>query len=155
MRTSTWLSMSVVVASLAATLLGQSSPLQLYPGDGPMPRVSCGTSSAWDMAGRVRTDALPGGLRDGEPFTFDQDPPILFADYTGPIAFHNFSVVGDYDTVQFDRFTRDAPNGKVESWTRVRSRSVNGQIISVFEPSWPNGEWEAALSYRRIGFDRP
>src|SRR5215813_5643309 len=101
MRTSTWVSVSVVVAGLAATLIGQSAQLQLYPGDGPMPPVACGTSSTWELAGRARTNALPGGLANGEPFTFDQDPPILFPDYTGPIALHNFSVVGDYDTVQF------------------------------------------------------
>jgi len=82
----------------------------------------------------VQADALFGGLADGEPLNFDQNPPLLYPDYHGAIAFDNFSIVGDFPTVQFFRPDHDLTDGRPETWTRVNSRVVNGQVISVFFP---------------------
>jgi hypothetical protein len=98
---------AVLVVGLAATVVGQTpAPGTLPPGDRPFPPVQCGTSAPWEINGRIRPQALPGGLADGEPFTFEQDPPLLFADYTGPVTLHNFSVIGDFATMRFRRATR-------------------------------------------------
>src|SRR4029453_12925141 len=90
------------------------------------PPLLCGTEVERDP----RTQAIaPNGLADGEPLFFDQDPPLIRPDYTGPITLKQFNVVGDYATVQFLRYDRDLPDGVLETWHRVTSRSVAGQII--------------------------
>ena len=148
--------LSLIVAVITGSAIGGQSltvPLTLR-GEIASPQQVCGTSASWELNGRLRADSLPGGLADGEPFTFDQDPPLLFAD-GGSLAFHNFSVVGDYASVQFLRITRDAPNGIAETWNRVSSRTIGGQIVSVFEPSWDAGALDALFASRRVGFDQP
>jgi hypothetical protein len=149
------LGLTLLVLACAATLSGQSAPDGLLRGDGPIPPLTCGTTRDESGGGRVRPLALPNGLADGEPFTFDQDPPLVFADYTGPITLHNFSVVGDVPSVQFFRTNTAAPDGVTETWNRKTTRSVNGQLISVFEPSWTSADLDAAFGYRRVGYDRP
>src|SRR5438105_1808671 len=124
-----------VLILFAAIVIGQSPGQGVYRGDGEFPQPQCATSPQWELNGRLRSASLPGGLPDGEPFTFEQDPPILFPDSDGALTFRNLSVVGDFPTVQFLRVTRDAPSGKPETWPRVRTRAVNGQLISVFEPT--------------------
>lgn len=57
------------------------------------PPLPCGTEVDRDP----RTQAIaPNGLADGEPLFFDQDPPVIRPDYTGPITLRHFNVVGDY-----------------------------------------------------------
>ena len=147
--------MAALVLLVGAVLGGQSPPPQTLRGDMSAPRPFCGTAERWELNGRVRADALAGGLPDGEPFTFDQDPPLVSGGYSDRITLRNFSVVGDVPTVQFLRFTRDAPDGAAETWNRVSSRKVDGQIVSVFEPSWDAGELDKTLASRHFGFDQP
>ena len=143
-------------ALAAATLAGQSdAPHAALRGEASVePAPRCGTTSAWELNGRLHADALPGGLADGEPFMFDQDPPLLSALSTS-LALRNFSVLGDFPSVTFLRITRDAPDGIAETWTRVSTRRVGGQIISVFEPAWSAGEIDQLFVVRRYGFDQP
>jgi hypothetical protein len=149
------LGLTLLVSVCAVTLSGQSAP-GLLDGDKPIPAPRCGTTrDETGGGGVVRPLALPNGLADGEPFTFDQDPPLLFADYTGPITLHNFSVVGDVASVQFFRTTPAAPDGITETWNRTTTRSVSGQLISVFEPSWTSADVDAGFAFRRVGYDRP
>ena len=154
-RLSVWL--AVVAAMVAAVRLIAQSPetqLPLRGGSAP-PVISCGTSSEWELSGRFRKEALAGGMPDGEPLSFDQDPPLLYADYSGPLTLNNFSVVGDFATVQFFRQDRDLTNGRPETWSRVTSRTVNGQVISVFAPKWDATEVDKAFGLNRVGFDYP
>ncbi|HEY7286407.1 MAG TPA: hypothetical protein VH497_13240 [Vicinamibacterales bacterium] len=146
----------VVVSAFAglASLGAQSAPVPLR-GDVPTPQLRCGTSADRDVGGRSGPYALPNGLADGESFTFDQDPPLIAADYTGAITLRRFSVVGDFPTIEFRREDPDVLEGRSETWTRLTSRAVNGQLVSVFEPSWDAAELARSLTRRRIGFDIP
>jgi len=147
---------ALVLVSAAASLVGQSAPPALLRGDSrPAPAPVCGTTSYWELNGRLHADALPNGLADGEPFMFDQDPPLLFAGSPGPLAFRNFSVIGDFPSVTFLRDARDAPDGVSETWDRVSTRKVGGQIVSVFEPAWTAADIDQIFSARRYGFDQP
>src|SRR5437870_4672085 len=146
-----------VTILIAGTLLsGQTSPIiALRPDSAPPPTPSCGTAARWELNGRVRADALPNGLADGEPLTFDQDPPLLLAGSSSTLTFRNFSVVGDYPSVTFLRTARDAPDGVGEKWDRVSTRKVSGQIVSVFEPTWTATDIDQVFAARRYGFDQP
>ena len=146
-----------VTILIAGTLLsGQTSPIiALRPDSAPPPTPSCGTAARWELNGRVRADALPNGLADGEPLTFDQDPPLLLAGSSSTLTFRNFSVVGDYPSVTFLRTARDAPDGVGEKWDRVSTRKVSGQIVSVFEPTWRATDIDQVFAARRYGFDQP
>ena len=156
MRRSTFICLFVFVTGLGAVMLAQDTARGgMLPGDGAIPQPICATTSQWELNGRYRSESLPGGLPDGEPFLFDQDPPIMFADYDGPLTLHNFSVVGDYASVDFVRYSIEFPNGRTETWQRQTSRSVDGQLVSVFEPTWNSRDLDAAFTYRRFGFDRP
>src|SRR5580765_8873427 len=116
------------------------------------PPLLCGTEVERDP----RTQAIaPDGLADGEPLFFDQDPPVIRPDYTGPITLRHFNVVGDYATVQFLRYDRDLPAGVLETWPRVTSRSVSGQIISIFELTWTSAHLGKAFGSYRVGHDQP
>jgi hypothetical protein len=94
-------------------------------------------------------------MPDGEPLGFDQDPPLVFPDLTDSITLRNFEVVGDYATVQFSRFDPDSSDGQLESWDRLTSRSVDGRVISIFEPQWSATQLSQVLSHATFGFDSP
>jgi len=143
----TWL-----VVACAAVLSTAQSPRVALPGNRVERPLPCGTEVERDR----RTQAIaPNGLADGEPLFFDQDPPVIRPDYTGPITLKRFNVVGDYATVQFLRYDRDLPDGVLETWPRVTSRSVSGQIISIFEPTWTSAQFGKALGTYRVGHDQP
>lgn len=153
-RLAAWVGVVAVTTGLAS-LVAQPAAPALLRGQVQSPQIRCGTSADRDVSGRFDPLALPNGLADGEPFTFDQDPPLVTADYTGTIALRRFSIVGDVATVQFIREDPDLPDGRSETWTRLSSRSVNGQLVSEFEPGWDAAELARTLTRRRIGFDEP
>lgn len=143
-------------AALAARLVAQSPDMVPLRGDiGLRQVIQCGTTPDWDVGGRFGPRALAGGLADGEPLSYDQSPPLVYPDYRGSISFDNFAVVGDFATVQFFRVDRELTNGRPETWTRVNSRVVNGQVISVFAPSWDASAIDNVFGGWRAGFDEP
>jgi len=156
-RPPAWAVAAVLPLLAAAVLAGQTAaPSLLLRADARLePVATCGTTTRWELNGRLRADALASGLADGEPFMFDQDPPLVFAGAPTPLTLRNFSVVGDFPSVTFRRVTRDAPDGVVETWTRVSTRTVGGQIVSLFEPTWTTAEIDQMFSARRYGFDQP
>ena len=156
-RPSVWAVAAVLPLLAAAVLAGQTAaPTLLLRADARLEPVQiCGTTPRWELNGRLRADALPTGLAGGEPFMFDQDPPLVFAGASSSLTLRNFSVVGDFPAVTFRRVTRDAPDGVVETWTRVSMRTVSGQIVSLFEPTWTAAEIDQMFSARRYGFDQP
>lgn len=155
-RSRSWMVAPLLIVIGAAVLAGQSAPPSALPGDTlPSPVPPCGTLGPWELNGRWRADALPNGLADGEPFMFDQDPPLLFAGSSQTLTFRNFSVVGDYPSVTFRRITREAPEGVIENWDRVSTRTVSGQIVSVYEPTWTAAEIDQGFGLRRYGYDQP
>jgi len=156
-RPPAWAVAAVLPVLAAAVLAGQTSaPSLLLHADARLePAQTCGTAPRWELNGRLRADALATGLADGEPFMFDQDPPLVFAGASTPLTLRNFSVVGDVPSVTFRRVTREAPDGVVETWARVATRTVSGQIVSLFEPAWSAAEIDQMFSARRYGFDQP
>ena len=80
--------------------------------------------------------AQGAGMRDDEPLSFLQDPPILNPDHAGPFALRDLTVLGDMETVTFERADATNPSGTVvETCHRVRTQGIAGRIASVFEPS--------------------
>jgi hypothetical protein len=142
---------AVVVLALTGVPRAQLRPQALLPGARAVD-LECGTSfeRAPDRGNRTLSAS---GIADGEALSFDQDPPLVFANQSGPISFHSFEVVGDYPTVQFRRSTGDGD--ALETWRRVTSRSVDGRVISIFEPSWTGAQLASALSASTFGVDGP
>lgn len=114
------------------------------------PEMSCGTSLERDV--RAPRPYAASHPKDGELLSFEQDPPLVPADYSGPIVFRNFEVVGDVDTLEFRR--ADAASYP-EIWRRVTTRSVGGRLVSVFEPTWSARHLDAVMSRSAFGFDGP
>lgn len=136
---------------IGAELGAQNAALPLRP-DGVDPPSVCGTDVQRHMLARFGPLAA---TPDGEPLFFDQDPPLVFANHSGPITLRNFNILGDFATVQFRRYDPNNSAGRLETWTRANSRSVAGHVISIFEPTWPASELAVSLSRSRFGIDQP
>ena len=111
--------------------------------------------------GRVRADrrALLSGLTphdrlpDGGPISFEQDPAVLTPDYRGTIRFRNLLVAGDVATLRFKLGEPDS--AEIETWARTTTRTINGRLVSVFEPEWDAATFARVLRRRTWGFDYP
>src|SRR5207245_9927025 len=64
-------------------------------------------------------------------------------------------IARDYATVQCRRYDPNDSNGRLETWTRVNSRAVDGRVVSMFEPTWPPSELATTLSRYQFGVDQP
>jgi hypothetical protein len=135
---------TAVAVALCVAVSTAQSPRVARVSEPVEPPQFCGTVSERDPRGLA---VAPFGIADGEPPFFDQDPPLIRPDYTGPITLRNFNVVGDFSTVEFVRYDRDIVDGVTETWQRVNSRSVSGQVISIFEPTWTSAQFAKSLTF--------
>jgi len=91
----------------------------------------------------------------GQPLWFDPQPRLIRADGTEGLAFEDFLILGDIETVYFRRWSRAAGEVITETWTRTGTRNLQGRLISVFNPTWAESElWDTFIGRRR-GFDKP
>jgi hypothetical protein len=141
---------AVVFVVLAVAPRAQLGPRTIVPPK-RIVDLECGTSI--ERTDRGNRTLASVGIADGEGLSFDQDPPLVLASQTGGVTFHDFEVVGDYPTVQFRRST--AEGDVKETWRRVTSRSVDGRVISIFEPTWTSEQLASALAASGFGFDGP
>ena len=147
---------SIVVAAAACSLASpaaaqstaQYAALALAPGGGEPP-VACGTPAIF--ARQVLSGfAPPGSIRlvdagapDVQPLWFDQNPRLLHAEHTGGLALDNLLVLGDVETLSFEHWSSSAGEDVEETWQRTRTTSIDGYLISVFNPSWDDAElWD-------------
>ena len=141
---------SCLVGGLAAL---QSNPPTPLRSDGfPVFARECGTLEDRSRLMRLTAATAPA---DGEPLMFLQDPAILWPDREGPIALRTFMVAGDHETVQFSLADPAREDGALETWERVGTRSIDGRLVSLFEPSWPDAVLARILTRQYHGFDRP
>ena len=135
-------SLSATFAGLARHPVGTAEPLR-----------SCGTPTDH----LLRTQLAVGQvMADGEPLRADQFPRFLTPTHAGSFGFDGFAVLGDYETVTFER--RDpsqASSVTVETWTRTGTSSIAGQLVSIFRPVWPAEVLRVVLADQRWGVDRP
>ncbi len=153
---------TTVVASVAAavTLLhGQDRRPEPIPIDQDRsattePPFECGTSEVLAIQLGLRTAT---SMASGEPVSFMQDPPLIGADFTGTFTLRDFLVVGDKPEVRFKRADpeRASDNPNIETWTRTGTKTIDGQIVSIFNPSWPDSEFARILRRYSYGFDNP
>ncbi|MCY4429489.1 MAG: hypothetical protein OXC11_03735 [Rhodospirillales bacterium] len=150
-------------------------PPPVFPGevqDGSGPRVfpgaTCGTphQGAHLVGGGaahtphafadIRQDTSDG-LPDGTPLWYRQNPPLLRVDrLSDGLAFDDFAVLGDRETLELERWSNSEDGYVTETWARVGTREIAGRTVSVFNPHWD----EAALRDSQLwstprGFDRP
>ena len=117
------------------------------------PPLACSTDLIREVRAGLRT-AEP--LPDGWPLWFDQNPRLLRGDYTGPVSLDNFMVVGDVASLTFERTDLDQESEvTVETWQRVGSTSIDGRVVSIFQPSWEAGVVQGLMRRVRHGVDRP
>ena len=122
-------------------------------------RLLCGTPaivarqmrSGFASPSRIRmadTDVEP---RDGKPLWYDHQPHVIRADDPRGLALNDFLVVGDVETLPFERWSPGAEDGFVaETWTRTTTTSIDGHLVSVFNPSWNHAElWDTIGSSPR------
>ena len=123
--------------------------------------MACGTPAIF--ARQVLSGfAPPGSIRlahadapDVQPLWFDQNPRLLHAEHTGGLALDNLLVLGDVETLSFEHWSTSAGEVVEETWQRTRTTSIDGYLISVFNPSWDDAELWDTIGPRRRGFDRP
>ena len=145
----------LVVVFTTVAVLGIHTP---QAQEGPVPdawlmqKADARATECWTGPDRLRQmGARPRALvPDGNPATFLQEPPILTADYDGPVRLRDFLVPGDVPTVRFMLNTVDR---EVEQWTRVDTRLVAGRLVSVFRPTWSRLRVDDILSAQTFGWD--
>jgi hypothetical protein len=70
-------------------------------------------------------------------------------------ALRRFVVAGDVERVRFDRWDGAANAYVEETWTRDRSDTIAGRVVSIFEPSWAADVIHQRLTTARVGLDEP
>lgn len=104
--------------------------------------MACGTPAIFARQ-LLSGFAPPGSIRfvdadapDVQPLWFDQNPWLLHAEHTGGLALNDLLVLGDVETLSFERFSASAEENVVEeTWQRTRTTSIDGYLISVFNPT--------------------
>lgn len=91
----------------------------------------------------------------GQPLWFDPQPRLIRADGTEGLEFRDFFVVGDVETLEFERWSNAAGEPLIETWTRTETRTFRGRLVSIFNPAWNETELWDAIGERRRGFDSP
>ena len=110
----------------------------------------CGAESSSGQRG----EAAVAPLSDNTPFAYEQFPPILVPTEVGTIRVVA-EVVGDIPVATFRRNVPTLQTGYiVETWTRDRTRVVDGRLISVFDQGYPGAILADLLVYRH-GNDFP
>jgi hypothetical protein len=146
---------AIAVASIAL-LLSARSPraerrLQTLAPNPPAAEAVCGTSVDADVRG-MHADAVTPSA-SGDVLSFDQDPPLITPNHSGPIVLRHFEVVGDVPTLEFHRADLTAP--RIEIWQRITTRGAGGHLISVFEPSWGDTELDSVIAQNVFGYEGP
>ena len=125
------------------------------------PPLACGTPALF--ARQLLSGFVPAGsirIADaetpaGRPLWFDQNPRLLHAEHTGGLALDDFLVVGDVEMLSFERWSASAGRVLQETWQRVRTTSVDGRLISIFNPRWDDAELWDTIGERMRGFNFP
>ena len=91
----------------------------------------------------------------GQPLWFDPQPRLIRADSTEGLAFNDFLIAGDIETVEFEYWSSAAGEAVTDTWTRTGTRTFRGQVVSTFNPTWSEAELWDAIGRRRRGFDSP
>ena len=97
-------------------------------------------------------------LADGRPLYADQVPRFLGPNHEGTFGFADFLVLGDHETVTFERVDADAEDlfqHTAETWVRTRTDTVAGHLVSVFAPTWDAGVLRETLRRYSWGVDTP
>ena len=117
-----------------------------------MQKPDARTVECWTGADRLRQMGVGprAVVPDGNPATFLQEPPILTADYDGPVTLRDFLVAGDVSTV---RFMANTVDGEIEQWNRIDTRLVGGRLVSIFRPTWSRLKVDEILSAQAFGWD--
>lgn len=155
-------------ATFAVCLLPRPAPPQpalpyaslAPPPAGGQPEPACGTpalvalqrASAFAPLGSNRFAHT--GASDGQPLWYDQNPRLLHAAHTGGLALDNLLVLGDVETLNFERWS-DRSGTVPETWHRTGTTAVEGRLISIFNPRWTAAELWDAVRARTRGFDSP
>lgn len=91
----------------------------------------------------------------GQPLWFDPQPRLIRADSDEGLAFEDVLIVGDLETVEFERWSSTAGEAVTETWTRTGTRTFGGNLVSAFNPTWTEADLWDAIGRRRRGFDSP
>ena len=114
---------------------------------------SCGTPAAHALRTQM---AVGEPMADGEPLRADQFPRFLTPTHAGEFGLDGVTVLGDQETVTFERYDpSQTPSISVETWRRTGTSAVGGRLISIFRPVWPAEMLHVALAGQRWGVDRP
>ena len=92
---------------------------------------------------------------DGSPLWYSQRPRLIRADDPGGVALDRLLVVGDVETLTFERRSYSAWDNVVETWPRTGTTAIDGRLVSVFDLSWSHAELWDAIGRQHHGFDKP
>ena len=142
-----WILVTVVVLTLcgAESSSGQRGLAAVaLPTPVPRPELVCGAPARLARVLGVRTVAP---VSDNIPFAYEQFPRILVPTETGTIRVVA-EVVGDVPAATFRRNVPTLQTGYItETWTRNRTRTVDGRLISVFDRPYPSSILTDLLVY--------
>ena len=144
----------------AADGAGAAAWLAAFP---PEPAFVCGTPElvarqTWSGVTRLPSIRMADEEEEspyGQPLWFDPQPRLIRADSTGGLVFNDVLIVGDIETVEFERWSSAAGEAVTETWTRTATRTFAGNLVSAFNPTWDQTALWDAIGPRRRGFDSP
>jgi hypothetical protein len=145
--------LSAAMTTAALATLGASQRPQEPQGLMPpsRPALVCGTDGVVATTRGFRPLAVS---TEGQPLWFTQEPSILTPDYAGAVTLSNFVVSGDVATLRF-RSAAPLNEGDIETWTRTETQTINGRLVSVFNPVWGGDALSRVLSSATFGWDQP
>ena len=115
--------LSPTYANLARDPVGDAEPLR-----------ACGTPTDHALRGRM---AVGEPMADGDAIRGEQFPRFLTPTHAGEFGFDSFTVLGDHETLTFERHDpNQAASSAIETWRRTGTSSVSGRLVSVFRLVW-------------------
>ncbi|MCP4204383.1 MAG: hypothetical protein GY769_20930 [bacterium] len=113
------------------------------------PAEVCGTSHPETPEHSLRQLRADPGLNPGDPIYFDIEPATIPLGRKVPIRVRNLMILGDYPQIEFSLL----PDGPERLFDRLETRTIDGDLVSVYDVTFPRGDLYAGRRAIPIRFD--
>lgn len=112
--------------------------------------ATCATDLAMrqGLVASARATASSGTL-----LSFEQEPAFIRGGDTEPVVLRRLSVVGDFERLWVSWPRQGSPGYLIDEFTRQATTTLDGVLLSVFEPSWSRADLSDRVPAPTLGFD--
>jgi hypothetical protein len=141
---------AAIIASGGAAAPGGDVPhialLADHAGGGPA--SVCGTAHP-DKPLLTRSLVADPGLGPGDPIYFDIEPATIPLGRKVPVRVRNLMILGDYPQIEFSLLL----GGPERLFDRLETRTIDGDLVSIYDVTFPAGDLYAGPRALPIRFD--